>query len=464
MRQEIRDLLGSKNENQRIMGWTKLRDDCVKEQYVIGRNDFLFLAGILLEEVSDDVYRFGIITLVQIVALRRRDDLADTPLVECLRDFIWNSFHAKSAVLATAGDQHLRDGMALLQLARLFGWVVFPNTNIELVPLSQPDWQVAFCLQKLDAICLVGRIGLFGDEANRYLSCPNARLRFNTNVRPPSLAPQALDDEYHCIVEQPKGGDTEYHRSIDNEDGRRTDYALVQRYMVQHEGRQIVVVYIAGNTSLGTLGAAIWAALHLQRLCGPNGAPIPCPPTVSMNTTVEALLEVREDIDKEVWHPEIRLLRLATPDAVWSETTGKWHSDITVKFENGDLRKPIGVLFGSAQESMKTSKTMFRLLVAVCLLSQTNPEGRIHVADLAEDKWIWDGKTISGKAVRKKLAQLKCAHKKLRDLLTLEPSVHLYAHVTIENVPCVAAGVQSPKRKRRGKGDNPAGSEPPKPR
>ncbi len=444
MRREIMDLLKSPNESFRVRGWKDLLNDCVENQYVVSKNDFLFLASVLREEDNDDVYRYGNLALVQLVVLHLPEEPAGVPLVEWLKDWVWNPFHAMSAVLGTTEDQSPRDGTALIELARHLPRVEFPNTEIVQVPLNQPEWQAAFFQQKFEAICLVGRMGLFGTDAMRLWICKHTRFSFLTNSRPANLPPQALDEEYHCIVEQSKGQPTEYYRTSDDKDGMRTDYALVQRYVVEYGGKQLVVVYLAGNTALGTLGAALWAALQMHTSFGSNDTPIPCPPNVSQNTTVEALLEVRENISKPVWNPLVRLLKLTTADAIWSGTTGKWHMDITLRCENGDPRNSIGILFGSEEEPMNKGKQMFRLLASVCLLARQNPDGHIDLDELARDEWIWDGKKVEREVGPGQVAQLKFAHKKLQDLLVVESAVHLYANVMIENVPCVAVGVELP--------------------
>lgn len=47
------------------------------------------------------------------------------------------------------------------------------------------------------------------------------------------------------------------------QDGVRTDFAVVQRYPVELGTRHVVVVIVAGASSLGTSVAAQWAAYDL---------------------------------------------------------------------------------------------------------------------------------------------------------------------------------------------------------
>jgi hypothetical protein len=362
-----------------------------------------------------------------------------------LYDWVLDPFRGTSAVFGTAADRHLRDGMALLELRGYLSVSDFPKTDFVLVPLNQPQWEAAFHQQKqLQAIMLVGRIGLFGEDALRRWLCRQARFNFLTHVRPADCSPHALDDQYHCIVDGEASDADGCHRT-DDADGKRTDFALVQRYTVESPGGRLVVLQIAGNTSLGTLGSARWVTSRLKQPSEADGAPIPCPPNLCADTLVEALLEVKAGINMSIWMPStIKLLTLTTDKATWSKTNRRWHAHITLRCENGDPHKPLAVLFGQEEEPMDPKSQMFRLLVAICLLCQQADDRKVDLDSLAKDAWVWGNVNIAAK-LRGKLASLKHAHKKLRDLLSIGSDVHLYVDLKIASVQPVPVSVGLPQ-------------------
>ena len=157
-----------------------------------------------------------------------------------------------------------------------------------------------------------------------------------------------------------------YYRTNDK-NGVRTDYAIVQRFMVE----DTVVVYVAGNTSLGTLAGIQWVALRRNHLVAPDGVPIPCPEKIRGDSTVEALLQVSAPLDDRVWTPfDLKLLKLHAAGFRWSSSTGKWHPLITIDCIDGDPRQPVAVFFGEEKETMDAKRQSFRLLVQICMLAR----------------------------------------------------------------------------------------------
>ncbi len=449
MREEVKSLLTSPEASRRIQGWSELHDDCVTIRWRPSREDFLFLGRVYREEDDDDVWRFATTTFTEVLAALLPEGLpaaAPAPkqgdMVPSLYDWILDPFRGTSAVFGTAADRHLRDGMALLELRGYLSVSDFPKTDFVLVPLNQPQWEAAFHQHtQFQAIMLVGRIGLFGQDALRHWTYNQARFDFFTHHRPADCQPHALHEQYHCIVDREADDEEErYHRTKDD-GGERTDFALVQRYTVEYSGGRLVVLHIAGNTSLGTLGSARWVTSWLKRQTEPDGAPIPSPANLNWDTPVEALLEVRAGINMPVWAPSrIKLLTLTTDRATWSKTNQRRHTHITLRCEDGDPHRPLGVLFGQEEEPMDAKSQMFRLLVASCLLSQQADNRKVDLDRLANDAWVW-GNVDIGTKLRGKLASLKHAHKKLRDLLSIGPEVHFHVDLKIASVQPVPVGV-----------------------
>jgi hypothetical protein len=459
MRLEIVQLLKSPKRYDRMRGWTELHTDCVSKQYVLSKDDILFLVTVLHNEEDDGVKQHGQTIMTELIAVLLANGLLSVQpypqaeiLLESVYDWLWDPLHETSVVFGVTADLHLRDGIALVELGRRLPKLEFPATAFVHVPFGQPQWGATFYQQgHVQAVVLVGRIGLFGEEAIRRLSCSDSRFGFLTHERPVDCPPHGLDDQYHCLYERLGSGEREYHRTIDK-DGERTDFALVQRYTVEHAGRQIVVIHCAGNTFLGTIGAAQWAASPLKCSAEKNSPPIPCPANIQRDSTLEALLEVKADVNKPVWTPpKIKLLELTAAGATWSQTTGKWHIEITLRCENGDPRKPLTVFFGKEKEPMNHTSQAFRLLTAVCLLSREGQDGRVDLDKLTKDKWIWSDKQVGERQVRSSLAGLKHCHKKLRDVLSNDSEVRLYANVKIQSVEPAAVGAARPACKGRKK-------------
>ena len=89
-----------------------------------------------------------------------------------------------------------------MELARRLPVKEFPETGFVLVPLNRTDWVVAFSQQKYQAICFVGRLGLYGGDVVQRWSCKDARYRFLRHDKPDNCPSHGLDEDYHCIVER----------------------------------------------------------------------------------------------------------------------------------------------------------------------------------------------------------------------------------------------------------------------
>jgi hypothetical protein len=465
MREEIVKLLKSRDRGERMRGWRASHADCAQNHYELPREDRIFLAQRLREEVDDGVQQFGSRILLELIALARPIGIPpESPApgpsprpLQFLYQWLWDPFHENSAMFGTASDVYLRDGMALVALARRLGWDEFPRAEIVLVPVGQPRWEEVLHQQGFQAIFLVGRLGLFGDEAVRSWDFLDSRFFFPKQQRSPGSAPDAFDPEYYCIRERLEDGRIESYPVHDAAKDMRTDFALIQRYPVVYLGVQIVVVLCAGCTSLGTLAAAQWAASHLTRNTHPQGTPIPCPAGLAADSRMEALLEVTADLNHPLWIPSrVELRRLMVDRATWNPQLRAWESEslIEVHCEGGDPQRPVAVVIDGKEERMDPKGQAFQLSVAVCLSAAEN-QGLVDLAKLLQSPKLWPRGGANEDKLRDRLSGLKFRHLKM---LSIDREVRLHATVKIVAVEPVTAPVDGPRRKGRKPGGDPPSS------
>lgn len=353
-----------------------------------------------------------------------------------LSDWLWGPFHKPSAVFGlTAADYRRRDEIALIQLVRRLSYREFPDTEIHQIDPDDPEWSELLFQGGYQSICLVGRLGLYGQEALERWNNPNGRFGFLVNRRPGTIPAGQLDKDFHCIYERIGEGPTEYYRT-EEKNGKRTDFALVQRYPVYDGTRYIVVVIIAGASSLGTLAAAQWAADKLTEPTHPYGEPIDAPQGVGPDSHFEALVDVTAEVTTRVWRPlRINLRRLCVDRAVWCENDRRWHIDpprnITILREKGTKARAVGVLFDGKRAPLNPGSQTFRLLVEACLESRSRENGVVNAKKLGQKSEIWDGKTHAEADVRRRLSILKQRY--LGDALSVGRPIRLDAKVTIRD-------------------------------
>lgn len=255
-----------------------------------------------------------------------------------------------------------------------------------------------------------------------------ASALFGTASRQAAFPP--FDPDYHCIYEDLGDGRREYYRTSET-DGERTDYALIQRYTVDYSGRRIVVVHCAGITTLGTLCAAQYLASHLNRPTRPGGTPVPLPPSIEPDSSLEVLLEVKADATKPLWTPSrVELCKLFVGHAAWSARDDKWESSptITLVCEGGDPQRPLAIKFDDKEEKMERTGQAFRLLVGLCLQARETPDGYVDLAKLLHNSWIWGPKEVDETYVKRQLALLKVRHLH-HEALSTDGGVRLQAKV-----------------------------------
>ena len=208
MRQDVVELLKSSSPVQRMRGWRELHTDCVERHYELTPADREFLTERLQNEEGEDdgVWRFGMTVCVQLAFGALSAPASASPVLPSpplyLHQWLWDPFHASSALVGTAKGAHVRDAMALLALARRLSDEQFPHTEMVLVPLCDPQWEEVLYQRKFAAICLVGRLGLFGKEALRRWNCGEAHFGFILHERPEGCAPPALHPDYQSLSEK----------------------------------------------------------------------------------------------------------------------------------------------------------------------------------------------------------------------------------------------------------------------
>src|SRR5204863_3079368 len=124
----------------------------------------------------------------------------------------------------------------IIVLARHLSLREFPRTQFEGVVHEGADWGLV--PKSCGALCVVGRLGLYGPHALQHWVRPQTRFSFIAEQRPRDLKRGQLDGaRYHCILERlRRGGPARYRQyPTTDEEGRRTDYGIVQRYVVPHQ-------------------------------------------------------------------------------------------------------------------------------------------------------------------------------------------------------------------------------------
>jgi hypothetical protein len=263
----------------------------------------------LRDETSDDVFREGVVSLFKLLTAR--------PVYRGLfHDFAGPA--SRAAVVSICDETHTPDALALVALARHLSSETCPNTLFRTVRLDNADWMIEERNQK--ALCFVGRPPFFF-EGSKAVKAPWRNPQGRRFELPPdregfrwkNLTPESQEHYHHIVQKRPTLGDYKHkaeERPPDT-DGpaprgrfpRRHDYGIVQRFTADI-GPKITVVCIAGATSLGTLGAVLWATSDRCRENIEHSASN-LNIDLSPQTVVEALITVDADIKTPTqdWEP-----------------------------------------------------------------------------------------------------------------------------------------------------------------
>jgi hypothetical protein len=176
----------------------------------------------------------------------------------------------------------------------------------------------------------------------------------------------------------------------------------------------VVVVNVAGASSLGTMAAARWAAYDLFRPTDTDRPPIEVPQCITPHSRMEALLCARAKVTTGAWeHPEIKLRKLIVDGVCWSPRAQAWREapirTITLVREGG---RPIQILFDDHLSRLKPGKQAFRLLVAMIEQALGSRGRELDVAALAADTRIWGPESRTEGKVLAQLRLLKSRYLK----------------------------------------------------
>lgn len=405
MWEEIRKKLTAWEAETRKGGWEQLHKEVAHMQFFPDGDQLEELLRRQAQEDDQANWRLSVNALIQ-VALRRPARAANSPLVEqpvaSLGEWLWEPFLKESLVLRVVDpNSRRRDEDAVIVLARHLSLRDFPRTQFEGVLHEKADWGLV--PKSCGALCVVGRLGLYGPHALEHWVRPQSRFSFIAEHRPKDLKRGQLDSQhYHCIRErQRRAGPAKYreHPTTD-EDGRRIDYGIVQRYVVPYQSSRLVLLFIAGGSSLGTLGAVQWMAGDTrpdgQR---PEKDRIPLAPKAGDDSRLEVLLRVtaQNAAFPSSWRgtrPE--LVGLHVDDWVWSPEENSWHQmgpeEIALILDRKQPAEVAAVEFDGDKLIPRKDTQSFRLLVRVCQQARASG-GLLDVTALAEDASIWDGGT-----------------------------------------------------------------------
>jgi len=429
------ELINSSQVPTRIEGWRKLRADSAVLRPIVTRQFIDALLELLAEEEFETVQHEAHLALIALQNVPSEVSAPAPPQVsqaspavdQSLLKWLWDPFARESIVLSTTScDYRRRDEAAGIYLGRQLCHHQFSKTKFSQIPVYAESWQEKFIDSQYKAVCLLGRLGLYGECAVKNLAYPQGRFYFLTHKRPAGTTTE-LDEQFHCLVERTDPHKKEYYRTLEK-DGVRTDYALVQRYTVRVNSRSIVVVLCAGASSLGTLAAARWATFDLgQSVDHRPRKLIPAPDKISSDSCLEALLEVRADVTTDAWNiKEIKPLKLFVDDKPWSFQQQAWQERnirmITIIMGDKGAKE---IQFDGKTPNLQNDKSYFKMLVALAL--QIKEDGKIDLVALGKNKSIWGGKQKSKTKVLESLRHLKTRY--LKDALATSPAVMLLADI-----------------------------------
>ncbi len=438
MRQEFLNRLHSRNRGERMQAWSELHLEPKASQSVLSRADRMQLAEILSDEEDDGVYRQGADVLRGFSCgfcgeeNRRENTLSPAAHKDSLDEWLWTEFHKPSAMFRSSGQGHSRrDADAVEVLARRLGFKEFPLVNFHPLPLRADGWREITTEQAYKTIGLVGRLSLFGKRAVTDLQNDQARFRFPRQTPLPSREAKDELRLYHCLHEC--NGEqiiNEYYSEVI--DGTLTDYGIVQHYPCFLGTHWITVVICCGTSSLGTLGAAHWAALDLGLPQDPStGAPITLPKTIGSDSRLEALIRTTSVSQTHISRPStIELLDLYVDHYRWSPTDHRWYDiqqhEIELGVRNGE---PVSLKIDGEMTKMKTGSQNFRLATQVVLRISRSRNHSVDVEKLARDRAIWNGRELFVTKVKQRLHNVN--RQALKGTLTIDQRVKINAAITI---------------------------------
>lgn len=391
------------------------------------------LADKFVDETDNGVKQVALGVLMGLLCWGAEERKGTSPIRPKLADWFWRPFDDPSFVISAFDPKYRRrDEIAVTDLARHLPKRDFPNVDFRVIPLGHADWgDVLKTDRDIEAICIIGRLGMYGSEALRDWGTDQTRLRFPVDKRPPGLRMGKLYPEFHQIVEShgPSRNDESYVAHEDRKE--RTDYGLVQHYSVWFDARPTTVVLCAGCSGLGTYGAVQWM-IELAK------SPIELPKDVPDDVCMEALIEVKADRASfpRNWQPKPkRLLRLYLGDQQWLQNDREWlrraPCEIRVLYDRSG--QPDEVLLDGEAAGPRRDAEIFRLLVRLAELTVNSPKQPIKVSKLAAMEDIWSSNPTKEVDARRRVGHLRKQYLG-RALSIHEASVQLDAKVVLDHL------------------------------
>jgi len=406
---------------QRTQGWKALWES--KDELALGRRELAELQDLVRQE--EDLALMSQASAA-LLALRERGK-------RVLQDQFWAPFdstHAHSgdrsaAVLAGSEEHFLPDALSLVTLARFLPGD--RGIDFRMEPAYQSDWE-RFPVGRYRAICIVGRPALY--PGLPLIECLPADLRFrfpngDRKWKGQSVSQDSIAEYHH--VEQWWGGQmTRMHevheaKHAERSSATRVDYAVAQRFPVMIGGQRIIVVLLAGATSLGTAGAVHWATRERVGKADFPGLDRYQDP-ITDATRIEALLEVTGSVHtpRRPWAPRVQLKKL------FLNGRGNLVSDgpsvIRLVGAAGGASRVTSVYFDD--DGISANGDEFAALIALCLKARQSPRGVVRMQDLMDDLAVWpEGRRIAN---WRELAQVKNYYVDAFQRRSLNGRLHLF--------------------------------------
>jgi len=318
------------------------------------------------------------------------EKLADW-LFEPFRDAPAGNHH--SLVLSVCDRHYLRDVQAQVEIARLLPLERYPLTNFRHVAHEHPDWGNAGLGQAL-GVCFIGRPLMF--QNCKLIEAFPTDLRFSIVPPESDKTPESgKKEDFHCVAQnRPKAGALRYTTAED--ETHRHDFAIVQRFTITSGGRDIVVLVIAGGSSLGTMGAAHWISRYpWTKATRDRHASVAGLGTVGRSTRVdrsmrfEALLKVSARVYK--------------PAKPWDPVVVE--ESLFLQKSRNLLQAPLRVTLGTEKKQLTHAKEVRYLLfddyemdfspkdnaavVAFCTKIILDSSRVVRIKDLISDTRVW---------------------------------------------------------------------------
>jgi hypothetical protein len=408
--------LTSPDKKDRLVGWRSVGQLRNVAPALLSPEQRQRLLDLFAEESDPDVWRVAVTALLRLPPPAEAGDRGLGAVVPpgegALLDWLWSPFHQASVVLRGVDSARRRDEEAVIDLARQLSRRDFPHTTFLSINLRDPQWEKTMGAHAARAFLVVGRLGLYGPRVRELLGGADLRFTFCDGDRPGHLRRSQLDPVFHAVSE--RGRRQPYRTAEAGEE--RTDYGVVQRYPITYQDKEVIVVVIAGASSLGTLGAARWAA---RTLAEPDlkGKLVPAPPKAGTESVLEALVTVRarKDPYPQEWQPmQWDLVALYADESKWCPADGCWYpvppQEITVVRDPEGAGRPPTVLFDGVRAGFRSTEdnSNLRLLVSICELAGPSEGRAVPLAVLAQR--VWPGGAGDLNRVRSRLFQLKQIH------------------------------------------------------